>query len=344
VEKKSDKKVRLEWNVDWVNAPEVWDQYTTGEGTIYANADTGIQWDHPVLEGGYYGSHSNPANHNFAWWDGVKTPGQPGTGRCGINSQVPCDDNGHGTHTTGTGTAADGIGVSPGSVWIGCRNMDRGFGTPDFYMSCLNFFLAPHDLAGNYPTPTLRPHAVGNSYGCPRAEGCIDGDEFNEAVEALRAAGVFMSVSAGNAGPGCSSISDPPGTEESVISVAALGTRSNAIASYSSRGPVGTDVKPEISAPGSGVRSCTPGDSYSTYSGTSMASPHVAGAVTLVSAACPHLEYDVDAIQTLLQNTAVPLYTTQGCGNDQSTTRPNNVFGWGGLDVYAAVQQCAKKK
>ena len=65
-------------------------------------------------------------------------------------SPEPCDDNGHGTHTTGTTVGDDGagnqIGVAPGAKWIGCRNMDQGNGTPATYTECFQFFIAPTDL------------------------------------------------------------------------------------------------------------------------------------------------------------------------------------------------------
>ena len=88
------------------------------------------------------------------------------------------------------------------------------------------------------------------------------------AVETLRAAGIFMSVSAGNSGSGCSTISDPPATEASVITVGATAYNSDAAATYSSRGPVSGRKSPNIAAPGSTVRSCVPGGGYSSFSGT----------------------------------------------------------------------------
>jgi len=232
-----------------------------------------------------------------------------------------------------------GIGVAPGAKWIACRNMDRGYGSVASYMSCLQFFLAPTNLQGNSPNPDVRPQAIGNSYGCVAAEGC-SGDEFTEAVEALRVAGVFMSVSAGNSGPACGTMIDPPATEESVISVGATAVNSDAIASYSSRGPVGSRKAPSVVAPGSSVRSCTPGGGYASYSGTSMASPHVAGYVNLLTSVCPQLLFDVDMLQEILQTTARTLYSTQGCGGDTSSTTPNNVFGHGIMDLMAAASMC----
>jgi len=332
-----------EWNIDYVKAPLVWSRYgVTGQGTYYANADTGVDWTHPALRPNYRGGNGTTVNHNYNWWDGVKKAQLPGTGKCGINSQVPCDDNSHGTHTTGTSVGQDGIGVAPGAKWIGCRNMDRGYGSPESYLSCLQFFLAPTDLNGNNPDVRLRPHAIGNSYGCTSSEGCL-GDEFTEASEALRASGIFMSVSAGNSGPACSTIVDPPATEVSVITIGALAYKTDAIAAYSSRGPVASLRKPDLVAPGSSVRSCVPGGGYSSFSGTSMASPHVGAAVCLLTTLCPQISYNVDAWEDFMIATAKRLYTTQGCGGDTSSTTPNNVFGHGLLDIEAIARLCAGK-
>eukprot|EP00004_Rigifila_ramosa_P027883 TRINITY_DN924_c0_g1_i1.p1 TRINITY_DN924_c0_g1~~TRINITY_DN924_c0_g1_i1.p1 ORF type:complete len:479 (-),score=77.75 TRINITY_DN924_c0_g1_i1:33-1469(-) len=337
---------RLEWNVAWINADEVWAMGYNGNGSVYANADTGIQHTHPEIADNYRGAPNN--NHNFNWWDGVKEAQLPGGGTCGIDSQTPCDDNGHGTHTTGTSVGTLGCGVAPGATWIGCRNMDRGYGSPESYISCLQFFMAPHDLNGNGANPDLRPDAIGNSYGCPASEGC-NANSLRDACDALRAVGVFMSVSAGNAGSQCSTVADTPATTASVISVGATGFQTNTIASYSSRGPIaggsaaGTRA-PTLVSPGSSVRSAVPTNRYASYSGTSMASPHVGAAVAVIAQACPWMRYDVDSMQSLLEETALPLTSTQLCGGDAPGAVPNNVYGYGQLDLAQAVRTCLARK
>lgn len=81
-----------------------------------------------------------------AWFDGVKKRIGSGNSKCNVDSPVPCDDNGHGTHTLSTAVGANGIGAAPDSKWIGCRNMYAGFGSTETYLNCLQFFLAPTDL------------------------------------------------------------------------------------------------------------------------------------------------------------------------------------------------------
>jgi len=307
----------------------------TGKGFTVAIADTGIQWDHPALQPQYRGFVDGVIDHNYNWWDAVHTTGS----RCGASSQVPCDDNGHGTHTTGTAAGDDHgsnqIGVAPGAKWIGCRNMNAGAGTPVLYIECLQFFVAPTDLKGANPDPSKRPHVIGNSYGCPASEGCV-ANSLQIGVNNVIAAGIFMSVSAGNSGPSCATVSDPPGTYANVFSVGALAQNSATIASYSSRGPVTlngvTIPKPEISAPGSSVRSSYPTNSYASLSGTSMASPHITGIIPLLWGAKPELERNIPATISALTLSAIHREATTCGGN----TTHNNVYGFGEVDVLAA--------
>lgn len=346
------KKQSAQWNISKIGATSVWEmskEKGRGEGVVYAIADTGVSFKHPNIRQNYLGLKANGKyDHNKCWYDGVRRAvAIDGPITCDFASPEPCDDQGHGTHVTSTAVGADGYGVAPGAKWIACRNMDRGVGSPETYLNCLNFFLAPHDLDGRNADPNRRPHVVGNSYGCPDSEGCSK-RAMNAAVEALRAAGVFMSVSAGNEGPGCSTIRDPPAIEQNVVSVGATDS-SDHIAPFSSRGPVvvGGQVyrKPDVSAPGVRILAAYPGDGFRALSGTSMASPHVGGAVALITAMCPCIARDVDKIQTLLEQTAVKLTSPQSeglCGRDTPNTVPNNCFGHGRIDVLKAVRTCVK--
>lgn len=342
----------IEWNISQVNAPLLWTLGVTGTGQVYANADTGVQWDHPALKPHYHGWNGSTADHNYNWWDAIHTQINPSGNSCGYSLQIPCDDDGHGTHTMGTGIGDDGagnqIGIAPGAQWIACRNMDGGVGRPSTYIECFQFFLAPTRLDGTGANPDLRPDAVGNSYGCPfgappGGETCVT-DSLLAAMNNLRAAGVFMSVSAGNSGPGCSTVTDPPAIYQSAITIGATDSNDN-IAYFSSRGPVTVDGstfrKPELVAPGVSVRSSVPTNGYAVYSGTSMASPHVAGAVVLLWSAFPSLVRDVNRTEFLLEQSARHLFTAQGCGGDTANQYPNNVFGYGRIDIKAAYDLAA---
>ncbi len=233
----------IEWGVQDVNAPQVWAMGFTGQGIVIGNEDTGMRWTHNALKPHYRGWNGVTADHNYNWWDAIHSGG----GVCGPNNQAPCDDSGHGTHTTGTTSGDDGmgnqVGVAPGAKWIGCRNMDQGNGMPSTYTECFQFFIAPTDLSGQNPNPALRPHVINNSWICPTSEGCTTGDELRVIVENTQAAGIFVEASAGNSGSGCSTVNDPPAIYQASFSTGAIDI-TNTLASFSSRGPVTRDLRP----------------------------------------------------------------------------------------------------
>jgi hypothetical protein len=104
------------------------------------------------------------------------------------------------------------------------------------------------------------------------------------------------------------------------------------------------EIKPEVSAPGSSIRSSynSSDSSYATSSGTSMAAPHVSGALAVIWSACSDLIGDFDASEQLLKDTALQIAYATGCGNEGSGNIPNNAYGYGRIDVLAAVQACSE--
>jgi len=330
----------IEPGITYTHAPDVWGLGFTGQDIVIASADTGVRWTHNALKPHYRGWDGVNADHDYNWHDSIHSGG----GVCGPDSPEPCDDFFHGSHTTGTAIGDDGgtnqIGMAPGAKWIACRNMDQGNGTPATYIECMEFFLAPYPVGGGQGDPTKAPDITINSWGCPVSEGCVAGSELQAAVEAQEAAGIQMVVAAGNSGSSCSTVSDPPSFYEASYTVGALNTGTDTIAGFSSRGPVTRDqsnrTKPDISAPGTNTRSCdnSADNAYTTASGTSMATPHISGAMALLWSAIPSLQHQIQASRDALNNSAVFISSTQ-CG---TAGPPNNVYGWGRIDILAAVE------
>jgi len=352
----------LEWNPDWpdlmtnkaitaaepgisyVRAPQVWALGYTGQGVVVAGADTGYRWTHAALKNAYRGWNGTTASHDYNWHDSIHSGG----GSCGANSPAPCDDQGHGTHTMGTIVGLDGanqVGMAPGAKWIGCRNMNQGAGTPASYIECMEFFLAPYPVGGttSQGDPSKAPHVTNNSWGCNAAEGCTTPNILLTAVSNTRAAVILMEVSAGNSGSGCSTVADPPSFYDPSFTTGALNTGADTIASFSSRGPVTVDgsnrIKPDIVAPGTSTRSSynTSDTAYTSLSGTSMAGPHVVGGVALLLSAFPSLAGNVDAIESRLTSSAKHITLTSTTCSSAAGAVPNNVFGYGRLDVGCAI-------
>jgi subtilisin family serine protease len=332
-------------NIVHTGASQAWEEFSRGEGIVIAAQDTGIAFTHPALIAKYRGNSGEQIDHDYNWFDAIQEPISGGSNRCGRPSAVPCDDHGHGTHTLGTiigdDSAANQIGMAPGAKWIGCRNMDNGVGRASTYIACFQFFLAPWPVGGDPQSdgdPDKSAHIISNSWSCPRGEGCT-GDEFVEVLQALKAAGIMVVVAAGNSGSSCGTLKEPPAYHsELVFSVGAISHVSGNIAGFSSRGPSSYDdgIGPHITAPGVNIRSAIPGGGYagSSWSGTSMATPHVAGAVALLWSSFPDLIGDIESTMSIFFASASAKRSNQICGGVSGEETPNNTYGYGALNVY----------
>ncbi len=312
------------WGLTDTKATSVWALGYKGAGIKVSSIDTGVQYNHPALDQSFAcpGAPNNPA----CWYD-------PGN-YCG--SGGACDDNGHGTHTMGTMVGDDDstlsyiVGMAPDATWIACKGCGSSSCSDSDLTACANWILSPGGNTAN------RPNVVNNSWG-----GGGGDTWYQSYVTAWRAAGIFPAFSAGNSGSSCSTLGSPGDYQESFASAAHDSSRT--IASFSSRGPSAFGhspyTKPNISAPGVNVCSSVPTNGWScTYSGTSMASPHTAGAVALLWQACPSYKGNIDGTFQLLQSTA----NTPPAGNCSSPGDGGNyTYGYGYLDVLAAVQTCA---
>jgi subtilisin family serine protease len=311
-----------------VGARRVWDELgIRGEGALVGSLDTGVDGTHPALADRWRGLH---APWSECWLDVLDT-----------GTVFPTDEDNHGTHTCGTMTGLapdDTIGIAPAAEWIAANAIGQTV-NDDFdndILDCLEFFTDPD---GDPATLDDVPDVVQNSWGVnEQFAGYVDCDSrWWDAIDACEAAGVALCWSAGNEGPGYTTLRSPADratTLENCFSVGATQFYSPfEIWESSSRGPAGrlcgpeaNLIKPEIVAPGVDIYSCIPGDQYVNYSGTSMAGPHVAGVIALMRSADP--DVDVITIKQVLMETAIDL---GDAGED-------NDYGHGFLDAHAAVQ------
>lgn len=339
-----------EWNLTKVNAPDVWAADITGEGAIIGVQDTGFLWTHPALLSKYNGWVDGDIDHTYSWHDAIhednplSAVGNP----CSFDASAPCDDFGHGTHVLGIAVGDDGannqIGLAPDAKWMGCRNMEQGYGSPASYSECFEWFVAPYPPGSDPMTdgdPSRAPHVVNNSWSCPNVEGCTDPNILRSVVDNVRQAGIVTVQAASNAGSFCGAVNTPAAIYDSSFTTGSTNRVDN-ISSFSARGPVVVDgsnrLKPDISAPGEGIRSSTINGGYGTSNGTSMATAHVSGLVGLLVSANPQLAGQVDSLEAIVTQTAVPRTTNEGCGGDGPTDVPNHTYGWGRIDAWEAYQ------
>jgi subtilisin family serine protease len=309
--------IMLDESLDAIKAREVWNLFDTqnraitGQGQVIAIIDTGVDYSHPDL-GGCLGVNCKV----IGGYD------------CVNNKADPMDDHGHGTHVAATaagkGVAQNGqqlFGVAPDAKILGYKVLSSGGSGTTSQVIC-GIDRATADGA------TVANMSLGG--------GGNPDDSLSLAVDKSSSAGLLHAVAAGNSGPTASTIGSP-GSARTAVTVAAsckqsqIGVNSyckDPIASFSSRGPViwnGVDIKkPDISAPGvmicaarwSGYGSTTCYDlRHIRISGTSMATPHVAGALALMRQAYPN--YTPEMIKSLAKQTADNLgmhYDVQGAG------------------------------
>lgn len=277
-----------------IKAPELWKLGYTGAGKKVLIIDSGVDDSHPSLELNYYGRFA-PASQ--AWF----APNDFST---------PTDCDGHGTHVTGTvlglnRSTRDTIGVAPNAMWMASPAIDASqLGTNP---ECLNG-PSPFDVYqwainpdGNPATSSDLPDVINNSWGSPNpgVGSCTGG--YVQVLNALEAAGVAVVFSAGNRGDeGASSIGLPGIINTSVVNTFTVGMINAGLPSFplnafSSRGPTicpssgSLLIKPEVVAPGVNVRSSLPENGFGQATGTSMACPHVSGALLLLREAFPTL-------------------------------------------------------
>ncbi|MFE9933825.1 S8 family serine peptidase [Streptomyces sp. NPDC005533] len=290
-------RANLERSTKQVAATAAWAAGYDGKGAKVAVLDTGTDLEHPDLKGRV------GASRNFT------------------DSDTDADRQGHGTHTLstvgGSGAESGGAkkGVAPGAELLSGKVLDdAGYGLDSWI------------IAGMEWAVESKADVVSMSLGDPSRTACDD--PLAEAAERLSRQGPLFVIAAGNAGPGNNTVSSP-GCAASVLTVGAV-DRDDTTATFSSRGPAGLrhTLKPEIAAPGVGISAAAAGGrgvyAYQSMSGTSMATPHVAGAAAIVRQR--HPEWTGQQIKAALVGSA----NTEVPGDVRET-------GGGRLDVKAAI-------
>ena len=309
-----------------INARKMWELGYTGRGQLVYNFDTGVWPDHPSFSQRFL-ARRFPMEQSWL-----------GYYRDYPNGII----NDHGTHTLGTmigldKLAQDTIGVAFEAYWIA----NDYVGTTVASLPPLEEMIYGFEWAlnpdGNILTSDDIPDVINNSWRWsdePTQEFC-DGFvvELMNAIEAVGIANVF---SGGNSGPFNTSVSAPQRINTTIVntfSVGSIDANQSApfpISDFSTRGPTQCDgegslkIHPQVVAPGQNVRSAWGNNSYNSISGTSMACPHVSGAVLLLKEAFPFLSGQ--ELLWALYDSAI----------DYGAPGEDNTFGNGLIDVYAA--------
>ncbi len=295
-----------EENLTIINAPALWQRGFQGQGVVVANMDSGVSVSHPDLAARWRGGTNS-------WFDPY-----------GEHPTTPADLTGHGTATMGVMVGGDAggtdIGVAPQAQWMAVKIFDdQGQATSTAIHLGFQWLLDPD---GNPSTPDA-PQVVNNSWRIGNTD-CDLGFQLD--LQALRAAGIVPVFSAGNTGPGDATSVSPANNPEAF----AVGATDNAdqLWADSARGPSAcgelSTLYPEMVAPGVDIRTTDRYGTYQTDSGTSLAAPHVAGALALLWSAFPDL--------TVAQQEAALLLGAVDLGSPGA----DNVYGQGRLDVLAA--------
>lgn len=285
----------LSWGVGKIRADEVWklhdnqDRNITGEGISIAILDTGIDYHHHYFGGGFGPGYKvvdgydhvrynryNPSNNTY--WK-YKEP-----------DPNPDDENGHGTHCAGIA-----LGVSPNASLYSYRVMNKdGYGRESWFLEGITRALDPNGDEDTSDHVDIISISAGNKEGNPN-------DNLSQAVDLAVDCGVIVLAAAGNNGPSEYTINSPACAEKAI----AVGSTdiNDYVVSTSSKGPtIFGKVKPDVVAPGRVIESTWLDNSTQILSGTSMATPHVAGATALVLQ--KHPDWTPEEVKMALRNTA----------------------------------------
>lgn len=319
-----------------IGAPEMWAMGYTGHGRKALTFDTGIWPDHPAIKNKFLGNRMPYAS---TWF--------------GYDSPTPVDkSSSHGTHVTGIMLGLDSayndtIGVAPGAYFIATDPIVSNLALVKPLSQLMLAYEWAMNPDGDVTTTDDMPDVINNSWG--RDNTIVDQDwvvcseMVINVLNAVQAAGIANVFSAGNEGPNAQTIGIPHNINTGLVNSFTVGAvngnlASLPIANFSSRGPslCGGEgsllIKPEVVAPGVNVRSAVGNaGEYDIFSGTSMASPHVSGAVLLLKEAFPYLSGE---------DLLLALYYT---ATDLGMPGEDNTYGMGMINVKAAFDYLAEE-
>ena len=333
----------LDNSVDSIGTSTIWNDFGfKGEDTTIAILDTGVDFNHESLDD----LDDNPntddpkisvdSNGMLAFYNANTNQEYP--------DEQPHDSGSHGTHCAGIAAGTGGpsgeyAGVAPQANLVGVIALDGGSGDEGDLLRAVNWTIANKDrfsidvMSLSLGGPVVIPGATNNG-----------ASSISRALDVAVEAGIVTVVAIGNGNLGIAahpaSVSYPGDSEKAITVGSVNDEHSREI--YSSRGPTGDGrLKPDVMAPGGAIMSAQAGsgDGYVSYSGTSMATPHVAGVAALMLQANPNIAptETTDYVKQILRETSdhkVPLDVD--CGEFYT---PNNCYGWGTVELVGAVSR-----
>ncbi|HUP01595.1 MAG TPA: S8 family serine peptidase [Gemmatimonadota bacterium] len=303
-----------------IRVPEVWAQGITGQGAIVANIDSGVNGEDDTFGDRWRG---RLAGSDATWLAPISLGVFP-------NDDFSLGAAGHGTATMGILTGGEETyGVAFGATWIAGDGFDASVGLVSVVLKIFEWMTDPD---GDPTTRSDVPDVINNSYGLTNLddEGLLVCDRiFDDAIDAVEAAGAIVVWSAGNAG--AAGVTSPGSRADSPVNAFSVGSvdADDQLAPLSGRGPSACGgphaTKPEVVAPGEGATSRNLFNQFTTVRGTSFATPMVAGVLALMRSKDPLIS--PEEAKTILIQTA----------RDLGPPGDDNAFGHGLVDAAAAL-------
>jgi len=333
----------LDNSVNSIGTSTIWNQFGfKGENTTIAILDTGVDFDHESLDDLDDNPNTNDpkisvdSNGMLAFYNANTDKEYP--------DEQPHDSGSHGTHCAGIAAGTGGAsgtysGVAPQANLVGVIALDGGSGDEQDLLRAVDWTIQNKDRF----SIDVMSLSLGGVVTIPGATN-TGSSSISQALDTAVEAGIVTVVAIGNGNLGIaahpSSISYP-GDSLKAITVGSVNDDHNREI-YSSRGPTGDGrLKPDVMAPGGAIMSAQAGsgNGYVSYSGTSMATPHVAGVAALMLQSNPHISptQTTDFVKQILRETSdhrVPLDID--CGELYT---PNNCYGWGTVELIGAVSR-----